>query len=260
MTRIAVVKYLNTLPMLAGLERSPVSEEVDVQLVDPASCAKLLLNGDVDVALCPIGALVGIDEYYIASAYGIGCDGPVRTVAVYSDQPLSELRTIELFSESRSSNLLVQVLEKRFWKYGLDFVAPGTQTEVPTGHLAIGDQCFRNEAKYEYITDLGDMWKRYTGLPFLFAAWVSLKPVDKELWRRLDMAFAEGIAHVDQIELPPGNAHVDLRHYLQKNIKYRITDEMLQGARLYLEEARELSKNVLNADSTPSGKSLRTNH
>jgi chorismate dehydratase len=153
----------------------------------------------------------------------------------------------------------VQILEHNYWKYGLDFVSPNTRTEVPTGHLAIGDRCFQNEAKYEYVTDLGDVWKRYTGLPFLFAAWVSLKPVDKDLWRRLDTAFAEGIAQLEHIDLPPGNAHVDLRHYLQQNIKYRITDDMLKGARSYLKLARELSKHTLNADSTPSGQSVRTN-
>ena len=256
MTRIAAVKYLNTLPMLSGLERAPVSEEIEVLQVDPASCAQLLLNGDVDVALCPIGALVDLDQYHIASGYGIGCDGPVRTVAVYSDQPLEELKAIELYSESRSSNLLIQILDRHHWRYGLHFVQPGTRTAVPTGHLAIGDACFRHEARYGYMVDLGDAWKRFSGLPFLFAAWVSLNPVDTKLWSQIDAAFADGIAHLDDIQLPAGHAHVDIRHYLERNIKYRITDEMLKGAGLYTDLARQLIKQVSNADSTPSGQSV----
>ena len=254
--RIAAVKYLNTLPMLAGLERSEVRSEIELHLQDPASCARMLQDGEVDVALCPVGALLDVDDFEIVSHFGIGCNGRVRTVAVYSDSPFNELESIRLYPESRTSNILVQVLDRHHWKQGFRFLQDGAPEESRCGQLAIGDRCFEYESKFQHIEDLGTAWKQMSGLPFVFAVWVSLKPVDPELWRRIDHAFADGIDHIEQIEIPESMAHIGVDHYLKENIRYEINDEATKGLRKFIDLARSLEKLPQNAVRTSSGQPI----
>ena len=242
--------------MLSGLEWSDVRSSVDLHLHDPATCARLLLDGEVDVALCPVGALLEVPSFEIASEYGIGCLGSVRTVSVYSDLPFNELQAISLYSESRTSNLLVQVLEKYHWKQGRRFIADGKRTDLPAGQLVIGDRCFEYESRFAHVQDLGAAWHEMTGLPFVFAVWASLKPVDKELWKSIDQAFAYGIENIDRIPIPAHMAHIGIDHYLKKNIRYQVDEDARTGLRKFIDLAAQLDNESPNALQIASGKSL----
>lgn len=254
---LAAVKYLNTLPMLHGLQHASENAMFDLHLEDPATCARMLLDGLVDLALCPVGALIDIEEYHIVSRYGIACRGPVRTVSIYSDMPLEELKAVRLYGESRTSNILVKVLDQQFWKQDLQFIsADDDVSDVPTGHLVIGDACFDMETKFQHITDLGDAWFQLTGLPFLFACWVSIKPISQDIVQILDDAFSFGIADLANLELPESQAHVDLHHYLRNNIRYRIDAETLKGMTQFINYAGELNVPLPDVAQTPFGQSI----
>ncbi|RLD19489.1 MAG: ABC transporter substrate-binding protein [Bacteroidetes bacterium] len=254
---LAAVKYLNTLPMLHGLKHSPHSGRFDLHLEDPAECARMLLEGEVDIALCPVGALIDIAGYHIVSQYGIACKGPVRTVSIYSDQPLEELKVVRLYSESRSSNLLARILDQKLWKLGLQFIGPDDDgPDLPTGHLVIGDACFDRETEFQHITDLGDAWMKLTGLPFLFACWVSIKPVDDDIRDILDNAFSFGIADLENLDLPQSQIHVDLHHYLKHHIRYRIDAKTLDGMTKFINYVGDLDVSSHNATQTPFGQSV----
>jgi chorismate dehydratase len=255
--RIAAVKYLNTLPMLHGLEHSPFIHQIDLHLEHPAECARMLFNDEVDIALCPVGALADMAEYHIVSNYGIGCNGPVRTVSIYSDVPLQELKAVKLYGESRSSNVLAQILDQNYWKLGLKFIGPeSVASDLPCGHLVIGDACFDRETKFQHITDLGNEWHKFTGLPFLFACWVSSKPVDKQTTNILDEAFAAGIAGLNDIDLPESQSHVNLHEYLSDNIRYEIDEDTLRGMTKFIGYAEKLNVSLPNVAQTASGQSI----
>ncbi len=254
---VAAVKYLNTLPMLHGLQTSSHVNMFDLHLKDPAECARMLLDGEVDIALCPVGALIDLDEYHIVSRYGIACKGPVRTVSIYSDAPLEELKAVRLFGESRSSNLLAQVLDQKLWNLGLQFVGPDeAEPDMPTGHLVIGDACFEREAKFQHVTDLGDAWFKLTGLPFLFACWISVKPLHDEIKQILDSSFEAGIDDMEHLDLPQSQVHVDLHHYLSNNIRYEIDAETMEGMTRFIEYVGELNVSSPDVAQTPSGQSI----
>jgi len=254
---VAAVRYLNTLPMLHGLQNSSYANQFELNLEHPAECARMLIDGEVDVALCPVGALIDLDHYHMVSRYGIACKGPVRTVSIYSDAPLEELKAVKLYGESRSSNILAQVLDQRYWKLGLQFIGPDEDPpDLPTGYLMIGDACFDQESKYQHITDLGDAWFKLTGLPFLFACWVSVKPIDNEISQILNRSFAAGISHMEDLNLPPSQAHVDLHHYLRHNIRYEINEETLTGMTRFIDYAAELHVSSPDVAQTPSGQSI----
>ena len=90
--------------------------------------------------------------------------------------------------------------------------------------------------KFEYIFDLGSAWKAYSGLPFVFAAWVSNKSIPLEFMEAFDTANAYGLAHLDEvIALIPANEQVvDLHKYYTKNISYSMTDEKKKGLESFL--------------------------
>lgn len=254
---VAAVKYLNTLPMLHGLQKSPYSNLFDLHLEDPAECARMLIDGEVDIALCPVGALIDLDEYHIVSRYGIACHGHVRTVSIYSDLPLEELKAVKLYHESRSSNILAQVLDKEYWKLDLQFIgADQDGPDVPMGHLVIGDACFEHETKFQHITDLGDAWLKLTGLPFLFACWVSIKQVDVKIEHILDQSFKAGISELGSLVLPRNQAHVNLHDYLRDNIRYDIDKETLQGMTKFIKYVADLNVSSSDVAQTPSGQSI----
>lgn len=239
--RLAAVKYHNTLPLLHGIRQSSLRDEAEVILDHPANCAVMLREGLVDIALCPVGALVDTDDYHILTDYGICCDGPVRTVAVYSHVPLDKLERIVLTRASRTSNLLVQILEHHHWQLGLDFIPEGEPpvTDNRTGHLHIGDVCFQKEKEYPCITDLGESWKQYTGLPFVFACWVALRPVDPDFVARLNGAFAQGVDDIERLVGTNANG-IDFNDYLRRNIQFKLDNTKRKAMQLFLNAAQKL--------------------
>lgn len=254
--RVAAVSYINTLPFLKGLHSHDVQDKVDVVLAHPAQCADMLANDQVDIALCPVGALPAFATYHIITDYCIGCDGPVRTVSIFSHVPLEALSHVVMSEHSRTSNLLVQVLNAEHWHLPLTFVAPGTATQSDKdriGYLHIGDVCFEQEKVFPYRTDLGEVWKTYTGLPFVFACWVSLRPVPEAITTLLNAAFARGLAHRDTLHTQTAFSPEVLSDYLHHNIRYAFDGLRRQAMMRFLHAARSLRP----ADSLIENK---TNH
>lgn len=249
--KVAAVKYLNTLPMLAGLQGL---QGIELYLDDPAACARMLLDDQVDIALCPVGALVDIPDYHIISNVGIGCLGPVRTVAVYSHLPLKQLKAIRLFGESRSSNLLIQVIEKQFLRLGLNILP--AESIVPddqyTGQLCIGDRCFDMEKEYPFVADLGELWYHYTTLPFVFACWVSIRPVEPDFVEAFSRAVASELSGIDEMVLPETRSDVDVRKYLLENIRYELDADSRKALQMFTHYARGIENPIYNADPVTS--------
>jgi chorismate dehydratase len=233
--RVAAVNYVNTLPFIHGLRSAQIADKLEVILAHPARCAELLQKGEVDIALCPVGALAGMQSYEVISDYCIGCDGAVRTVSVYSDQPLEQITRIVLSSESRTSNLLVQLLNKSYWKLPIEFVTTDSDPSSSPGFLFIGDVCFQKETEYRYRTDLGQAWKDWTGLPFAFAVWVSRAGIEHTFETSLNAAFADGIARIDDLEFPAHSDSQVLKEYLKRNISFVFDDPKKRAMQMFLQ-------------------------
>src|SRR3712207_4829678 len=69
--QVGAVSYLNTKPLLWGIERSPIRAEMDLQLMYPAKLAAGLKDGSLDLALMPVAAMPGIPNARIVGEYGI---------------------------------------------------------------------------------------------------------------------------------------------------------------------------------------------
>jgi chorismate dehydratase len=265
MIRLGAVGYLNARPLVYGLERVP---GFDIRYDIPAECARLLHAHDTDIGLIPsIEYLRGPQPYAIVPGAGVTSNGPVASVAIYTRREPRDIRTIAMDSSSRTSVALATVLLRREFGVAPEAVsmAPDLDAMLATADAAliIGDVAlFLDESTLSNPSilnkstvspqqsaiakhDLGELWTRSTGLPFVYAVWTgwpgAATPADIAALQR---ARDEGVAHADQVAQAyypgdPARQAVAAR-YLRDNIRYRVGDAELEGLRAFYRYAAEL--------------------
>lgn len=246
--RIAAVSYLNTLPLIEGLDRLA---GLDLHLAPPARLAGLLAEGRADLALASvIDAQTAEPPLAMVRAGMIGCDGPTLTVRLFSRVPIPSITRVHADVESHTSVALLRVLLLELHGLrpeivGLDAHALAAPAQVgapaPESMLLIGDKVIAPGApwaRFEHQLDLGEAWKALTGLPFVYAVWMC----------RADQAASEAVrtaaALVDRqrrrnaarlewliARRAPEHAWpIDLaRRYLGQLLRYELTDAHAAG-------------------------------
>jgi chorismate dehydratase len=239
--KLTAVSYLNTKPFLYGLAHSDLVNEMDLSLEVPAASAAKLLAGEADIGLIPVAVLPEIPQARVITDYCIGAVGPVKSVCIFSHVPLREVRRVLLDYQSRTSVALAQVLFRHHFKMSPQLVPakPGFELEVQRdeGALIIGDRAIELQNRFCHQCDLAEAWRAFTGLPFVFAAWVAGKPVPDSLIERLNNAFSFGIKNVDAVaaEYAGRFPDFDVRHYLTNSISYTLDAEKQKGLNRFLE-------------------------
>ena len=184
MIKVSAVSYLNTMPFIYGLKHSNFIKSIDLQLNYPSLCAEKLLNNEVDIALVPVAIIPQLKNYFLISDYCIGSFGCVDTVCLYSNVDIREVTKITLDYQSITSVALLKILLKEYWdlKPLITKSNPGFENNIKgsNAELVIGDRAFKMNNQYKYIYDLSEIWKEMTGLPFVFATWVSNKIISKK--------------------------------------------------------------------------------
>lgn len=214
-------------------------------MVPPSQCAELLKNGDVDLSLVPLGAIDEIPNAEIVTNYGIACDGEVRTVCIFSNSPLENINTLFLDAHSRTSQKLALILLRTYMGFNIKSeiieIAQLRKLNGSEGVLMIGDKVFDNETRYKYKYDLGLEWKKYTGLPFVFAVWMqnAKKPVGADLLNMLNTEFSKDVLGLD-VQLQVNNIDTELSTYLKRNISYDLSKSMKMGMQLFMEKMNKL--------------------
>ena len=199
--RISAVSYLNTIPFIYGIDNSGILKGIDLSLDMPSDCAKKLLLGEVDLGLVPVAILPQMEEYHIISDYCIGAEGIVDSVALYSDVPLNEIEEVYLDYQSKTSITLVQVLAEKHWKITPVWkkASAGFENKIEgtTAGVIIGDRTFNLSKSYKYKYDLAEEWFKFTGLPFVFACWVSNKKLPESFIAKFNAALESGVNNID---------------------------------------------------------------
>ncbi|MCB0704169.1 MAG: menaquinone biosynthesis protein [Saprospiraceae bacterium] len=238
--RITAVSYLNTKPLLYGLLRSDLKSEIDLQLDMPSLCASKLASGEADVGLVPVAILPKLPNPTLISDYCIGAVGAVRTVSVLGDVPLEEMTHIYLDYQSRTSVELLQVLLKKHWHLSpiLLPASPGFEQLIggKVGGLVIGDRVIELETRFAYNYDLGQAWWDFANLPFVFAAWVSTKPLPPDWVSRFNAALRDGLDEIPNLLmlLPTPHPGFDLETYFTQNISYDLDVSKRKGLGVFL--------------------------
>ena len=55
--RVGIVNYLNTLPLIYGLERPPIKDKIELIGAYPSRLAQMLIDGEIDLGLIPVAAI-----------------------------------------------------------------------------------------------------------------------------------------------------------------------------------------------------------
>ena len=238
--RIGAVSYLNTRPLLLGMEQSPFSDSIHLVKSYPAQIAQALLDDTIDIGLVPVAIMPLLKNPQIVSKYVIGAEREVASVALFSQVPMDQIEKVYLDYQSRTSVALAKILLKQHWKKEVEFLiaTEGYINEISgkTAGIIIGDRALASLNHFEHIYDLGLAWKAHTGLPFVFAAWVANKPIPSEFMEAFDVANGYGLTHLDEVIalIPTSEQVYDLHKYYTENISYTLTEEKKKGLESFL--------------------------
>ena len=219
-----------------------MKDKIDLVIDYPAQIAYLLQNNKIDIGLVPVAIIPFLKEHHIISDYCISCDGEVGSVCMFSDVPLHEIKTILLDYQSKTSVELLKILLKEYWKISPQLVTGDNNYEKnivgATAGLVIGDRALAQRSKSKYIYDLGLAWKEMTGLPFVFAAWISNKKLSQSFIDEFSEANGYGFSHLDEVIGLNSSVDFDLKAYYTQFIKFRLNADMLAAAKLFLGKTR----------------------
>ena len=201
--RVGAVSYLNTKPLLYGIERSAIRKDIDLIIDYPSSIATMLLRDEIDMGLVPVAIIPRMKEAHINGDYCIGSNGNVASVCLFSETPVEKIEKVLLDYQSRTSVALARILLKEYWRVSPELVDGGKDfrdhIKGRTAGVVIGDRAFEQRRQSPYIYDLAEAWKDLTGLPFVFAAWISNKRLDPGFVKAFDEANRQGILHIDEV-------------------------------------------------------------
>jgi chorismate dehydratase len=234
------VSYLNTRPLVYGLKLPPIAEEIELLEETPARLADLLLNNEIDLGLVPTAVIPQLKESFIASDYCIGTETEVASVCLFSEVPLNEIQKVYLDYESRSSAALLRWLMHESWGIYPEVVQAADDSyrkEIAgtTAGLVIGDRAFEQRRISTFIYDLASEWRAITGLPFVFAAWISNKPLPDSFIQKFNDANSVGLNHIDEIVKTEQFELFDLKKYYTLHLSYRLDERKKRGMQLFLE-------------------------
>ena len=191
--KIGRIPYINCYPVYGAIDRGVV--KLDAELVDgvPTDLNRRMAAGGLDISVVSaVEYARDADRYLLLPDLAISCDGPVRSVMLFSKRPAGELtsRNVVVSRSSMTSVALLELLFESVWHSSPRFV-PGdaeisdVMVESATdadARLVIGDAALvlgsSHRERYPYVYDLGEMWKKWTGQPFVFAVWVAQRSTD----------------------------------------------------------------------------------
>jgi len=240
--KVTAVSYLNTKPFLYGIFNNQVDKLIDLKLDIPSVCAEKLKTGEADLGLVPVAVLPELKTPHIISDYCIGSIRSVRTVCLFSETPIDEITEVYLDYHSRTSVELTKILLKNHWKVSPKLVDAkvGFENKIKgtTAALVIGDRAIELRSKFEYCYDLGEAWNDYTDLPFVYAAWVSNRPLDDEFVNLFNHALADGVAQIPKLIylLPTPQPGFDLEQYFTNNISYNFDNDKRKALSKFLSQ------------------------
>ena len=222
--RVGRIPYINCYPVYGAIDAGIVRLDAELVTGVPSELNARMARGELDVSVVSaIEYARASERYLLLPDLAISCDGPVRSVLLLSKLPAPELggRRVMLSRSSMTSVALLELLFGNVWHAKPDFVPGDAELtdvarfadEPHDARLVIGDAALVLGAshpvphtphpRYPFVYDLGAEWKRWTGLPFVFAVWVAQRStsVDRALSVHATLIESRswGLKHLDQL-------------------------------------------------------------
>lgn len=220
--------------------QSEVKNQIDLSLDIPSDCATKLIEDKVDIGLIPVAAIPLVPNANIIGSYCIGSVGAVNSVFIFSNVSVEEIKTVKLDLQSRTSNNLAKVLLKFHFKVDVEFTT--NQDDKTDAIVLIGDRTFGKKEDYKFAYDMGEEWMKFTGLPFVYAAWVANKEISQTFIADFDAALKLGLTHRQQVlEELPITPNFDLRDYFFNKLNFDLTEDKRSALSMFLNYIEKLS-------------------
>jgi chorismate dehydratase len=218
----------------------------------PSRLAQGLADKSLDVALIPSIEYVRHGGYSIVSDACVGCNGPVESVKLYGRVPVSRISTLDLDEGSRTSAALALILLAE--RFGIEpqvstlEIGSSPSDSEADAVMLIGDRgMIPIDGPCEFVWDLGQEWCNWTGLPFVFAMWITrgdlpigegeLNELDRILSLARDIG-TEKLEEIARMEAPSLGLTVEHCHeYLRDNLTYHLGRPEQQGLQRFYELA-----------------------
>jgi chorismate dehydratase len=256
--RLGRIPYINCFPVYGAVDRGIVP--IDAELVDgvPTALNRMMAEGALDVSVVSaVEYARDSARYLLLPDLAISCDGPVRSVMLFSHEPAESLdgKRVLVSRSSMTSVHLLELLFEHVWRAHPVFV-PGDAEADSIGkddpsevaaRLVIGDAALMLQSAehplaqahggfYQHVYDLGAEWKAWTGLPFVFAVWVAQRstPVDEALRLHAKLIASRdwGLQHLPELSAQAARSTgvpvAECRHYFD-GLDWRLGLAELEG-------------------------------
>ncbi len=266
--RVSAISFLNTAPLMFDFDHGATPEQrrddqmpsalradFEVEYTLPSNCAEALRHGRADIGIIPSITYAAIPGLAILPDAVIAAKGAVRSILLVSRKRIEQVRTIAADTSSRTSVALARILCQKLWGGARQFrdFPPDIDSMLQAcdAALLIGDPALRIDRSHDFVYDLAEEWKRFTGKPFVFAFWAVRLQALSEVRRDLDVAavFRASRDHGLQpaslgeiarrwsgrVRLPES----EIISYLTKNIHFTLDEENLRGLELFFRYAAE---------------------
>ncbi len=247
--KVSVVQYLNTAPLVWGMMKGEQQGKYDLSFTTPALCAEAVRHKTAEVGIIPSIEYQRLEKAQIIAGISIAAKNEVKSVLLLSKVPLAKIQTVAVDNSSRTSAALLRVLMRKFYSRFITASPSNPKVEEmlkkADAALVIGDPALTYTGQVAEVYDLGEEWKKSTGLPFVFALWVGYEGARLSKYRKdFEDSRDYGLAHLDEIaaEYAPklGMKAVGVKAYLSRNIDYSLDEDNCKGLRLFFKLAREV--------------------
>jgi chorismate dehydratase len=246
--KVSVVQYLNAVPLVWGMLKGIQQGRYALEFSTPAACADAVRLGKADLGIIPSIEYQRLDRAQVLSGISIAAKEEVKSVLLLSKVPIEKIQTVAVDNSSRTSAALLRILMRKFYSRWVNVVPsapkPAQMLKRAEAALIIGDPALTYDGQVPEVYDLAAEWKKFTGLPFVFALWVGREEAKIGRYRKdFEDSRDYGLAHIDAIAAeyapklnmqPPG-----VKAYLTQNVDYSLDEENRKGLRLFYKLARE---------------------
>lgn len=259
--RLGRIGYLNVLPLHYPLEQGIITSDCgsgDFEIVagPPAELNVLMDQGRLDISGCSsIEYARHPEKYRIVPDLAIGSRGPVQSVLLLCRTKPEDLDGAEILvsAQTHTSAALVDLLLTKHvgvrptYTIG-DATALLAAGNRPEAILCIGDEALnlRRHPDYPHRLDLGEAWRQWTGLPFIFGLWIAREETlasrgDEvtEGARIMLRAKRWGQANINEISRVASGGSIlnetEMRSYFA-GLVYDLREEELKGLRRFYQE------------------------
>ncbi|WP_029918148.1 menaquinone biosynthetic enzyme MqnA/MqnD family protein [Pelobacter seleniigenes] len=247
---LGYISYLNCVPFFYGLKDCGFKGRLVPGV--PSELNRMLQTGELDIS--PSSSFeyaLNFEDYLLLPNFSISSFGPVGSVFLFSPCPPEQLsgRTIAITGESATSINLLRVLLLEYYDLQqVDDYVPveDVETAIRQGRpgLLIGDRAMKQAKNLPagvLSYDLGDLWYKKTGLPFVFALWILRRSSAREkaccftaLIRQLETSLEQALNDLPGLARNIGGEH-SVAEYVSywQGMDFFLTSNHLAGLSLY---------------------------